>query len=57
LKIASTFHQSRFFRRQEADYEFSGPFAYLKLHLSEFVKVALFDAQKAENDIALPLTL
>jgi hypothetical protein len=32
-----------------ADFELSGPFAFLKYHLSEFIQVALFDAQVAEN--------
>jgi hypothetical protein len=35
---------------QEADYEFFGPFAYLKHHLRDFV---LFDVQAAENVFAL----
>jgi hypothetical protein len=30
------------------------PFASLKHHLSEFVQVAFFDAQDAENDFAWP---
>jgi hypothetical protein len=41
---------------QKADYEFSGPFAYLKHHLSNFVQVAFFNAQDAENEVAWPLT-
>jgi hypothetical protein len=35
-----------------ADYEFSGPFAYLKHHLGVFLQVAFFDAQDAENEFA-----
>jgi hypothetical protein len=37
---------------QKADYDFSGPVVYLKQHLSGFIKVAFFDSQDAENDIA-----
>jgi hypothetical protein len=32
-----------------ADYDFSGPFAYLKHKFIPFVQVAFFDAQDAEN--------
>jgi hypothetical protein len=39
---------------QEADYEFLGPFAYLKHHLSDCVQVSHFDAQDAENGLAWP---
>jgi hypothetical protein len=38
---------------QKADYDFQGPFAYLKHHLSDVVQVAFFDAQDGENDLAL----
>jgi hypothetical protein len=31
---------------------FSGPFAYLKHHLSNFVRLAFFDAQDVENEFA-----
>jgi hypothetical protein len=34
---------------RKADYEFSGPFAYLNHHLSECIEVAFFDSQDAEN--------
>jgi hypothetical protein len=37
---------------READYEFSGPFTYLKHQLSDFAKVAFFDAQEAQNKFA-----
>jgi hypothetical protein len=37
---------------QKVDLEFIGPFAYLKHHLSDFVQVALFDAQEEENEFA-----
>jgi hypothetical protein len=30
------------------------PIAYLKHHLSDFVQVAFFDSQDAENEYALP---
>jgi hypothetical protein len=33
-------------------YEFSGPIAYLKLHISDLVQVAVLDAQDAENELA-----
>jgi hypothetical protein len=33
---------------------FSEPFAYLKHHLSEFVQVALFNAQDVENEFEWP---
>jgi type VI protein secretion system component VasK len=48
------YQQSRILRRSEADYEFTGQFAYLKHHLSEFTKVAFFDSQNRENEIAWP---
>jgi hypothetical protein len=48
-------HKFVFSDVQKEDYEFQGPFAYLKLHLSDFVQVAFFDAQDAENDFAWPL--
>jgi hypothetical protein len=35
--------------------EFTGPFAYLKHHLSDFVQVAFFDARNAENNFTWPL--
>jgi hypothetical protein len=35
---------------QKAYYEFSGPFAYLKHHLIDFVRVGFVDALDAEND-------
>jgi hypothetical protein len=35
-------------------YYFSGPFIYLKHHLSEFVKIGFFDTEDAENDFAWP---
>jgi hypothetical protein len=35
---------------QKADYRVSGPFAYLKHHLSDSVQVAFFDAQDPENE-------
>jgi hypothetical protein len=41
---------------QEADCDFSEPFAYLKHHLSAFVQAAIFDAQDAENEFARPLS-
>jgi hypothetical protein len=37
---------------QKTDYEFSWPFAYLKHHLSDFVKIAFFDIRDAENGFA-----
>jgi hypothetical protein len=37
-----------------ADYEFSGPFFYLKHHLSNFLQLALFDAKEAENVFSWP---
>jgi hypothetical protein len=39
-----------FFGVQKADYEFTGPFTYLKYHLSEFIQVALIVVQVAENE-------
>jgi hypothetical protein len=33
------------------DYEFSGPFAFLKHQLSDFVQVDYFDDWDAENEI------
>jgi hypothetical protein len=46
-------HQSRFFFFvQKTDYDFSGPFAYLRNHLSDFVQVVHFDAQEAQNEFA-----
>jgi hypothetical protein len=38
--------------RPEADYEFTGPFTYLKLYFNEFAKIAFFDVQDAEYDVA-----
>jgi hypothetical protein len=38
--------KSRFCDVQKADYELWGPFAYIKLQLSNFVKVVLFDDRK-----------
>jgi hypothetical protein len=43
-----------FFKTSRRHYDYSGPFAYLKHHLSEFVKVVSFDAQDAENDFSWP---
>jgi hypothetical protein len=40
---------------QKADYELSWPLAYLKHHLSDFVKVTFFDDQDAEYDFEWPL--
>jgi hypothetical protein len=39
---------------QKANYEFSGPFAYLKHHFSDLVKVAFFNAQDSEFDFTWP---
>jgi hypothetical protein len=39
-----------FFKTSRRHYDFLGPFAYLKHHLSDFVKIAFFDARDAEND-------
>jgi hypothetical protein len=47
-------HQSRILRRQTAEFELSGPVAYLKYHLNDFIQVVLFDAQVEENDFVLP---
>jgi hypothetical protein len=47
-------HKGVFQDVQKADYEFSGPFAYLKHHLNNFVQVAFFLAQVAENELAWP---
>jgi hypothetical protein len=49
-------HQSRFLRRPEEDYEFSRTFAYLKHHLIDFIQIAFFDVQKAQNEFAWTLT-
>jgi hypothetical protein len=43
-------HQSRFEDVQKADYEFSGPFAYLKHHSRDFIEAAFFFTLEAEND-------
>jgi hypothetical protein len=48
-------HQSRFLDIQKTDYDLYWPFVYLKHHLSEFVKVAFFDAQDAEIVFTYPL--
>jgi hypothetical protein len=37
---------------QKQDYEFLGPFAYLKHHLSDMFQVAFFDDHDAGNDFA-----
>jgi hypothetical protein len=37
---------------QKADFEFSEPFAYLKHHLSDFMKVSFYVSRVAENIIA-----
>jgi hypothetical protein len=37
---------------QKPDYEFQVPFAYLEQFLSDFVKVAFFDALGAVNEFA-----
>jgi hypothetical protein len=50
-------HLSRFLRRTEEDYEFSGTFAYLKHQLSNFVQVAFFDTQDAENEFEWTLEI
>jgi hypothetical protein len=47
-------HLSAILRRSEGILLFSGPFAYLKHHLSDFIQVALFDAQDTKNDFVLP---
>jgi hypothetical protein len=52
--IASSTTKVDFSDVQKADYEFSGPIAYLKHHLDEFVRVALFKAQDSENEFAWP---
>jgi hypothetical protein len=39
---------------QKADYEFSGPFAYIKHQINDFVQVDFFDALDAENEIEGP---
>jgi hypothetical protein len=41
----------------KAVYEFLGPFAYLKLNKSDFIQVALFDTQGAENEYVWPLDI
>jgi hypothetical protein len=43
-----------FYDAQKAIYEFSGPFDYLKHHLTKFVQVAFNDARDVENEIARP---
>jgi hypothetical protein len=52
FNIASSTSSVFFQDVQKTDYDFSGPFAYLKRHLSYFVKIAFFDARVAENDFA-----
>jgi hypothetical protein len=47
-------HQSRFLDVQKTDYEFSGPFAYLKYYLNYFVQVALVKIQNAKNEYVWP---
>jgi hypothetical protein len=39
---------------QKADYEFSGPFAYLKRNFRDLVNVAFLDAHDVENDFEWP---
>jgi hypothetical protein len=49
-----TMNSSSFFFHdvQKTDYALLGPFAYLKHHLSDMVKIAFFDSRDAENDFA-----
>jgi hypothetical protein len=35
-----------------ADYDSTEPLTYLNQHLSDFVEVAFFDAQEAQNEFA-----
>jgi hypothetical protein len=46
--------QRRFYDGQRANYEFSGPFAYFKHHLSDCDQVAFSDAQDEEKKFAWP---
>jgi hypothetical protein len=39
---------------QKADYGISGPLAYLKHHLSDFIQVVFFDVQVAEKEFVWP---
>jgi hypothetical protein len=39
---------------QKADYESFVPFAHLKHHLSNSVRIGFFDAQDAENNFTWP---
>jgi hypothetical protein len=48
------FTEVAFYDVQNADSEFSGPFAYLKHNFRDFVQVAFLDAQVAENVFQLP---
>jgi hypothetical protein len=41
-----------FYEVQKADCEFSGPIAYLKHLLSNFVRVGFFDSLDAEKEFA-----
>jgi hypothetical protein len=45
-------HESLLLRHPEGNYEFSGPFDYLKHHFCDFVQIAFLDSQKVENEIA-----
>jgi hypothetical protein len=51
------FHQSRFLRHNKADYEFSGPFAYLKHQFRQLVQIAFLNAQNAENALEWPFDI
>jgi hypothetical protein len=42
---------------QKADYVFTGPLAFVKYHLSNFVQDAFFNKHNAENDFALPFDI
>jgi hypothetical protein len=49
--------QSFFYDVRKADYDFSGPFAYLKHHICDFVKIAFFNAQNEENAFEWPFDI
>jgi hypothetical protein len=54
LNLASSTSPKSVSDVQKVDYEFSGPFVYLKHHICNFVQLVCVDAQDAENEFAWP---
>jgi hypothetical protein len=51
--VTSSTSPKSFLQKSTMKFTFSGPFASLKLHLTNLFQAAFFDAQDGENEFAL----